>query len=371
MSLSVLGLDVGGANLKAAWYRLADPPVPGEARSQPFALWREPDRLEAELRGFLSGRGEAVDLLALTMTGELCDCFASKRDGVRAILKAVQAVARSPVRVWTTQGRFVGPEAAAAHPLLVASANWLALAAFACRWVERRGSAVLIDVGSTTTDLIPLRDGLPVPQGRSDPERLRAGELVYTGVRRTPVCALVPEGLAAEMFATTLDVYLLLGHIPEVNPALIDYLPADHTADGQPPTLEAAHRRLARMLGADLETSTALERRRLAEEVAARQTRLVAAGIDRVLGRLPSPPSTVILAGEGEFLARAALELQGLRGCTIVSLREVLGEAMSNAACAHAVAVLAAEEQRCQGRVRTLYHSAKGPDTFVPEVGRP
>jgi len=67
-----------------------------------------------------------------------------------------------------------------------AAANWLALATYAGR-LAPRGPAVLLDVGSTTTDVIPLQDGTPVPRGRTDPERLESKELVYTGVRRTPL----------------------------------------------------------------------------------------------------------------------------------------------------------------------------------------
>src|SRR5438445_198069 len=81
------------------------------------------------------------------------------------------------------------------------------------------GPALLIDIGSTTTDLIPMDRGTVAARGRSDTERLQAGELVYAGIRRTPLCALatelpfrgIPTGLAAELFASTLDVYLTLG----------------------------------------------------------------------------------------------------------------------------------------------------------------
>src|SRR6516225_11821769 len=89
----VLGLDVGGANLKAAHSG-------GAARSRPFALWNMPAGLTDALRELLCG-WQPYDLLAVTMTGELCDCFATKREGVRAILDAVSAAAGlAPLRVW-------------------------------------------------------------------------------------------------------------------------------------------------------------------------------------------------------------------------------------------------------------------------------
>src|SRR5258708_819144 len=141
-------------------------------------------------------------------------------------------------------------------PLQVAAANWLALATYAGRFVPE-GPALLLDIGTTTTDIIPLFNGKPIPRGRTAPERLASCELVYTGVRRTPRCALMGSCGAAEFFAPTLDVHLILDFIAED--------PADcNTADGRPATKTAAHARLARMMCADLETSTPEERRGLA-----------------------------------------------------------------------------------------------------------
>jgi probable H4MPT-linked C1 transfer pathway protein len=238
---AVLGLDIGGANLKAAH-------SDGAAVSRPFPLWKRPGDLAPALRN-LVGDLPPADRVAVTMTGELCDCFPSSRAGVLQILDAVSAALPSiPTYIWRTDGRFVSIDEARADPRPCAAANWLALAAFAGRFAPT-GPALLVDVGSTTTDLVPLADGVPVPTARTDPERLKAGELVYTGVRRTPACALLGAGGAAEFFATTLDVYLLLEQIAE------DEHDTD-TADGRPATREYAHRRLARMLCGDAETVT-------------------------------------------------------------------------------------------------------------------
>lgn len=327
--MTVLGLDIGGANLKAAHSR-------GGARLRPFALWKDAAGLPDALRALVRD-GPLFDRIAVTMTGELCDCFESKRQGVHAILDAVEAAAGAvPVRVWGTDGRFVDPAAARAAPLRTAAANWLALATYAGRHAPD-GPALLLDVGSTTTDVVPLLDGRPVPRGRTDPERLRSGELVYTGVRRTPVCALLGAGGAAELFATTLDVFLVLGAIAD-NPGDTD------TADGRPATAAAAHARLARMVCADLETTTAEERQRLAERVLLRQVYALTSSVEQVVKRLPGPPRTVVVAGSGEFLARPVLkEQRAFPPCRVVFLSEALGPEASAAACAHAVAVLAAE----------------------------
>ncbi len=281
-----------------------------------------------------------AELLAVTMTGELCDCFETRRQGVSFILKALaEAADQIPIRVWTTSG-FASPKeansqplktaSANCQPLKTASANWLALATFAGRYAPS-GPAKVIDVGSTTTDLVPLLDGKPVPRGRTDSERLRCRELVYSGVQRTPICALLGAKGAAELFATTLDVYLLLGELPE---------DADdrNTADGRPATRDAARARLARMLGADSEIFSMTDALVLARDVFSRQLALLQNAIKDQTTVISRNPGAVVISGSGEFLARKVLE-----NVKAISLADQLGPDISQSACAYAVAVLAQE----------------------------
>lgn len=340
MPPTILGLDVGGANLKAA---TADK----RAASVPFALWRHPDRLPAEL-GKLVERFPDADELAVTMTGELCDCFETKRDGVNAILTAVMNVSRSRrIRVWTTDGVFVDVETARQNHLKVASANWHALATLAGQYVTN-GPAVLVDVGSTTTDLIPIYDGIPIPRGKTDPERMASGELLYTGVRRTPVCAVAERQVAAELFATTRDVYLVLGMVGE------DANDTD-TADSRPATRHHAFARLCRMFCGDRDTITPEQIQELAEDVFAVQRKQLfdsfsalgwafQAELSRVgLGGSKKRKRMVIACGSGEFLARRVLPDH--EECfDILSLEDRLGPEVSACAPAYAVAVLATEQ---------------------------
>lgn len=328
MLRSVLGLDIGGANLKAAH-------TDGTAINRPFALWKNPTGLTRALHELIRGFPPS-ECVAVTMTGELCDCYETKRAGVTAILEAVRD-AIGPARVWTNRGRFVTPDAARARPLEVAAANWLALATYVGRYAPDV-PALLIDIGSTTTDMVPLESGTPQPRGHTDPERLQARELVYTGVRRTPLCALLGPEAAAEWFATTLDVYLFLGDLPED--------PDDRdTADGRPATRRAAHARLARMLCADSEICGSEQTRQIAMQARSTQIAILQAAVQSVCGRLLGTPRTVILSGSGEFLGRELVAtMPELVEARIVSLEQTLGAARSHAACAYAAAVLAAEE---------------------------
>jgi probable H4MPT-linked C1 transfer pathway protein len=332
----VLGLDIGGANLKMAH-------TGGAARTIPFELWKQPRKLPAALRELIA-TAPLFEEIAVTMTGELCDCFETRQLGVESILDAVDRVrSGTSVAVWCTEGRFVSLRAARQIPLRVASANWLALAKFAGRFV-RKGPALLVDVGSTTTDIVPLVDGVPCPRGRTDHERLAARELVYAGARRTPVCAVYPGGrIAAEFFATVHDLYLVLRLVPED--------PQDHaTADGRPATRSCAHARLARMLGGDAESIPPEQVKDFAMLAEINHCVHIALGMQEVSARLPSPPSRFVLSGSGEFLARRALKEFPRRfpeqiapKTRKISLAAKLDQATSTAACAYAVAVLAAE----------------------------
>jgi probable H4MPT-linked C1 transfer pathway protein len=337
--MALLALDIGGANLKAADGR-------GYAEVRPFALWRAPGDLRGALRALIAA-APPCDRLVATMTGELCDCFSTKAEGVRAIVEALVAAAEGrPTTVYLTDGRFVDPEVAFERPLLAAASNWRALAEFAVRYAEGK-PAILIDIGSTTADLIPLTAAGPAAVGATDPERLAAGELVYTGVERTPLCAVASHlpwrggqcPVAAELFATTVDAYLLLGDLAE-EPASLE------TADGRPRTRCAAHARLARMICADATMFTETEACEAAIAVRDAQVRMLQTALCQVRARSSAPPERVILSGQGEFLARRLFDgaVPGPHPLEIVSLTERLGPQLSRAAPAHALAVLANEQ---------------------------
>jgi (4-(4-[2-(gamma-L-glutamylamino)ethyl]phenoxymethyl)furan-2-yl)methanamine synthase len=332
---SALGLDIGGANLKAVHSN-------GAAILQPFELWRRPADLAAALAELVRQLPPA-DRYALTMTGELCDCFETKREGVNAIIDALEAVVpRERLRVWTTAGRFVSVEEARPAHLEVAAANWHALATFGGRFAPH-GTGLVVDIGSTTTDVIPLHDGVPVPRGKTDSERLRTGELLYTGGRRTPVCALVGKGVMAEVFATVRDVYLVLN--------LEKDDPNDRsTADGRPATRHFAHARLARMLGGDGELMSKTETQAFAQHVLDRQQARIVQSMREVAAPLPPPIRTVVLSGSSHWLAvfawttlHAEMDPFGVDAIREIQLSKEIGRCASAAACAHALAVLATE----------------------------
>jgi probable H4MPT-linked C1 transfer pathway protein len=330
-----LALDIGGANLKMANGK-------GLAHSTPFELWREPGQLTHELRTLIA-QVPGVTHLAITMTGELCDCFPSKAEGVRFILQSViDAADGRHTRVYRTDGKMVTPQAGRSQPLLCAASNWHALAQF-CGRCAREGPALVIDAGSTTCDIVPLIDGVPATQNLTDTNRLAAGELVYTGVLRSPVCAIVESvpyrgrqiPVAQELFANTYDVYMILKELAE-DPT------SSNTPDGRPATKAAARRRLGRMICADEEVFNHRDAVVLAQAVCEAQHYRLLAAARRVIDEMPSRPETYIVSGQGEFLARQTAESLG-EPSSIVQMSKDLNYQVSRCATAHALAVLARE----------------------------
>ena len=353
-----VGLDVGGANLKAAH-------TSGWSQSVGFAMWRDWRTLAISI-GKLLDECPAFSGVAVTMTGELADCFATRAEGVAIILEQLTSILpASMVRVYSVDGTWKTVSQSARDPWSVAASNWHGLARFAIRFVGTR-SCMMIDTGSTTTDLIPIREAQISLEARTDSQRLQAGALVYTGVERSNVSGLVSEvmlfGSACpvmnEQFANTRDVYLWLREMD-------DQPDNCETADHKPATRAAARDRLARIVGEDGATLADTDIDRIAQQIAASQTKLIANAFRKVSATYTKNQSTrtkkalapllkknnvsdhafecVAMSGHGDFLIEAALAACGWDGERI-RLQELLGPDLSRCGPAYAIATLACEE---------------------------
>jgi probable H4MPT-linked C1 transfer pathway protein len=327
----VIGLDIGGANIKAVHSS-------GAACTESFALWKSPKLLEERLSRVVS-RLPSASALAVTMTGELCDCYPSRAAGVISILDAAEAIADgAQVLVWSIENHFLSKEKAHEAPMQVAACNWLALAQWACDWTGL-DRLLVVDMGSTTMDIVPCWNARPMPRARTDPQRLAAGELVYTGATRTPVCALLSEGIASEFFATVLDVGLVLGDIAA---DASDFA----TADGRSATKEAAHNRLAHLLCGDGDTISADRVDKLAQTARRAQLEKVGSAIEAAIGRMVQAPEALFCSGSGEFLIEQSIaERPQVARIPRILLSSKLGPDISAAACANAVMNLAQRAQ--------------------------
>jgi probable H4MPT-linked C1 transfer pathway protein len=175
----VIGWDVGGAHLKAA---RAEGGRIVAAIQIASPLWLGVSRLDEAFRTARSELGSA-DGHAVTMTGELSMAFTSRSEGVVALAAlTASALAPAPLRFYAGRAGFLSLEAVGAHASDVASANWHASAALIARCCRE---ALLIDMGSTTTDIIPIVAGAVAARGYTDAERLATGELAYAGLVRS------------------------------------------------------------------------------------------------------------------------------------------------------------------------------------------
>lgn len=308
-----------------------------ESRSLPLEIQHDPGALGSALRTLADALGADGRPHAITMTAELSQAFRTKREGVGVILDAVEAAfPGGDLHVYTVDGRFLGAAEARKHPLDVAASNWAATARLVGRFVP---DCILLDIGTTSTDIIPIVKGEVAASGRTDPGRLASGELVYTGALRTPCEAVAAEvmlggmpcGVSADGFALTGDVHLWSGRL-----ATEDY--TVKTPDGRPATREFAGERLARMVCADREMLADSEITEIASSFAEAQCRRVAAAIGRVRSRHPRLELAVV-TGLGDFIAADAARQAGLE---VVHLADRLGSAARTAPAA-AVAWLLAD----------------------------
>ena len=335
----VIGWDLGGAHLKAA--RLEAPGAVERVVQVPCPLWQGLHHLDAAFRQVLPVLGLAR-LHAATMTGEMVDLFPDRGAGVSRLVTALQQRLPPPDRaVWFYAGAdgFVDAARAVAVAPRVASANWQASAALVAACLP---AALFVDIGSTTTDLAVVQGGRVHARGRGDAERLSAGELVYTGVVRTPVMALadrVPFAgervpVVPELFATAADVYRLTGQLPET----ADQHPA---ADGGEKSVAGSARRLARMIGRDAAAAPLAAWVGLAAWLARAQARRIEDAWERLVSREGlAPDAPVVVAGVGRFVAAELGRRQG-RPCIEFGSLVPGREAERNGAtdCAPAVAV--------------------------------
>jgi probable H4MPT-linked C1 transfer pathway protein len=293
-----LGWDIGGAHLKIA---LVEDGRLIAARQLPCALWRGLGELHQAADAALDGL-PAADRHAVTMTGELVDFFSDRAEGVAAILDFLaERVDAGAIAVYATDGVFLPAAEAKTRPMDVASANWHATARYLAATV---GNGLLVDIGSTTTDIIPFRAGRIAARGTTDTERLTTGELAYVGIARTPLAAVARHvpfdgrlvGVMAEFFATSADAHRVAGTLP-------DGADLHPTADGRGKTPAESRARLARIIGMDEAAAPEWAWHRLADTFIRHQTRQIEEAVDLVLSGVELPATAPLFgAGVGRFL---------------------------------------------------------------------
>ncbi|MEJ2454802.1 MAG: hydantoinase/oxoprolinase family protein [Candidatus Thiodiazotropha sp.] len=336
---AIVGWDLGGAHIKSA--RLDGGGCVETVVQLPCPLWQGLEWLESGIDSVLESIGDCSGLRhAVTMTGELVDLFPDRASGVKSLIEVMsRRFPTAMLSIYGGQAGFLKPDMAVDRALQVASANWLATASLVA---GRLPEGVLIDVGSTTTDLIPFADKQVLTCDTNDHQRLVGQSLIYTGVVRTPLMAITDKApfagewvyLMAEHFATTADIYRLLGQLPEGT----DLLPS---ADGGVKSPTGSARRLARMLGLDADATDFEGWRKVSGYIAEQQLRQIEDACARMLSRPGlSDSAPLIGAGVGRFLVERICQRLNRPYVGIETLFSCAREQASKAAeCAPAVAV--------------------------------
>jgi probable H4MPT-linked C1 transfer pathway protein len=284
------GIDVGGAHLKIAVAADGKLTAVQQVRCR---LWMGLQKLDFALQKTSSLLSD-VNEIAVTMTGELSDVFPDRITGVETLIGRIASEFGPGTRFWIGPRGLGSADDARGDPRNVGSTNFLATAAFVAR---THPDALIIDFGSTTADIIPVRDGKPAVTGLTDAIRQQTGELVYTGTTRTAVMGVTTRApfqgqwvsFAREYLATMADVRRILG-------TDLSEFDQHATADGKDKSVASSTVRLARMLGRDADEGSAQDWLTVATYVREEQLRSIYDGALQVLSRTGLNADTPIIA---------------------------------------------------------------------------
>ncbi|MHA1791374.1 MAG: hydantoinase/oxoprolinase family protein [Promethearchaeota archaeon] len=279
-----------------------------------------------------------------SITGELSDAFDSKKEGIHVITTALDDAIEEERTLAKIDGRFAmfqfhdalfvgldgilySKQDAINNHRKVSAANWYATARWVASFIE---DGILLDCGSTTTDIIPIISNEVQAIGASDLERLQFGELVYTGMLRSTIPSIAHEvpvndiltPISFEKFSIIADAHLILNNINEE-----DY--DCETADGRPKDVIHAMKRLSRIVCEDfnkLGEKTIIE---IARFLIQKQREKIEKGVNKVLGRLKEQgiiPSNLacIVTGLGEKAILLPIA-SGINFKVIKPLSEIIG----------------------------------------------
>jgi probable H4MPT-linked C1 transfer pathway protein len=327
--VNILGLDIGGANTKASFIKTQDYTVKELRTSMEyFPIWKKGKEQLPKVLEKLKKRlvDSALDGVGVTVTAELSDAYQTKKEGVHHILDCVTEVfGDAPTFVLDVEANLLSVEDARREPIKISSANWAATGWMLSKLIS---NCIVVDVGSTTTSIIPVINGKIAAEGRTDLEKLQNGELVYSGSLRTNVAAIVNGILvrgkvarvSSELFAQSGDVHLILGSIGEK-----EY--SAETCDGRGKTRMEAMARLARVVCADIDMLTEQEIVDMAKFVYRKQLEQISGGLKQVHERIKQSLQekvVVVVTGLGRnFLARKAAENAEFKD--IIDMEEHLG----------------------------------------------
>lgn len=318
--MRIAGFDIGGANTDLAIIDFEDGEIKNiEVDFAYLPMWSNNDDLSQVLIELIENicPVSEIDAVGISMTAELVDAYDTKKDGVLDVVNKCEDTFSCPIAYVGVDGMLSKAEIEKT-PLKAAAANWIATAQIATLISD---NCIFIDTGSTTTDIIPIKNGVECAIGKSDFDRSATGELVYTGTLRTNLASFLDKvelngkeyRVASELFAQTADVYMVLDLISED-----DYV--CDTFDGEGKSKMECARRIARVVCADLEMLSMDDIVKMSEFIHQKQVEQIADGLKQVVET--QNLDLIVTTGLGkDILDKKAAELLGLN---VKSMGDVL-----------------------------------------------
>ncbi|MFX1446085.1 MAG: hydantoinase/oxoprolinase family protein [Promethearchaeota archaeon] len=322
----ILGLDIGGANTKAALLKIQNEHIIDSfPYIEYFPFWKKTindipkmlKRIVANVVKQNKYKLNEIDYISITITAELSDAFQTKKEGIIIILDALSKVFDiSKMFFISNTNEFFGFNRANSESYAIAAANWVSTSLFLGNYIPK---CILIDAGSNTIDIIPIANSVPVSYGKDDISRLMNHELIYTGGLRATIPSIthfVPyKGnkirISFEKFALISDVHRILKNITEN-----EY--TNDTADNRSKSLDNCYARLARIICMDIKTINRDDLNLIAKFIYEKQIEIISdeikAFIDihrAYINEFENNPLFIITGLSAEFLIRKTLEKLG------------------------------------------------------------
>ena len=334
--MKIAGFDIGGANTDLAVIDFEDGEIKNiEVDFAYLPMWSDNDELSRVLLELIDSicSVSEIDAVGISMTAELVDAYDTKKEGVLDVVEKCEKTFECPIAYVGIDG-MLSKDEIERTPLKAAAANWVATAQIATLISD---NCIFIDTGSTTTDIIPIKDGKECALGKSDFDRSATGELVYTGTLRTNLASFLDTvelngkeyRVASELFAQTADVYTVLDLITQD-----DYI--CDTFDGEGKSKIECARRIARVVCADLEMLSMDDIASMCEFIHQKQVEQIADGLRQV--HETQNLDLIVTTGLGkDILDRKAAELLGLE---VKSMGDILADDECTVAPAVGTAVM-------------------------------
>ena len=309
--MKIAGFDIGGANTDLAIIDFEGSEIKNiEVDFAYLPMWSNNDDLSGVLIELIENicPVSEIDAVGISMTAELVDAYDTKKDGVLDVVGKCEETFDCPIAYVGIDG-MMSKEEIENTPLKAAAANWIATAQIATLISD---NCIFIDTGSTTTDIIPIKDGKECAIGKSDFDRSATGELVYTGTLRTNLASFIEKielngkeyRVASELFAQTADIYTVLDLITED-----DYV--CDTFDGEGKSKIDCAKRIARVVCADLEMLSMDDIVEMSKFIHQKQVEQIADGLKQVVET--QNLDLIVTTGLGkDILDKKAAELLGL-----------------------------------------------------------